>query len=188
LRLLRSSALVAAPAMSADLSVKAPVYKAGQQAETGEPIVLLHPGVGQRPDLGLPAAGLRESGLSASSPIRDGAISVRRRLTRAKPGIASEDFASARGISWTRQVSYRRPRQPAASIAFRFTAFSRPDRLLSLTVSSKPVRCGGRRHLLRRAPVSGRKIWDEIPVEIREVRAHPIGPRNPEGFRQWVEA
>jgi pimeloyl-ACP methyl ester carboxylesterase len=64
-------------------------------------------------------------------------------------------------------------------------AFSHPDRLLSLTVSSNQfgVVDGD-------IPAAGArirpKIWEEIPVEIREV-----GPSyraiNPEGFRQWVE-
>jgi pimeloyl-ACP methyl ester carboxylesterase len=64
-------------------------------------------------------------------------------------------------------------------------AFSHPERLLSLTVSSNQF------GLVDGAiPAAGArirpKIWDEIPVEFREV-----GPsyraRNPEGFALWVE-
>jgi len=64
-------------------------------------------------------------------------------------------------------------------------AFSHPDRLLSLTVSSNQFGV-----VEGEIPAAGArirpKIWDEIPVEIRE-----LGPSyravNPEGFRLWVD-
>jgi len=64
-------------------------------------------------------------------------------------------------------------------------AFSHPDRLLSLTVSSNSfgIADGG---ILAAAMRIRPRIWDEIPVEFRE-----LGPSyraaNPDGFRLWVE-
>src|SRR6267143_2029265 len=93
-------------------------------------------------------------------------------------------FAQAgyRVISYSRRGYFASA--AGGSIASDYT-FSHPDRLLSLTVSSNQFGVVDGDIFAAGSRIRP-KIWDEIPVEIREV-----GPsyraRNPEGFRQWIE-
>jgi pimeloyl-ACP methyl ester carboxylesterase len=64
-------------------------------------------------------------------------------------------------------------------------AFSHPDRLSSLAISSNPFGITDGEILAAATRIRPR-MWDEIPVEFRE-----LGPSyraaNPDGFRLWVE-
>jgi pimeloyl-ACP methyl ester carboxylesterase len=148
----------------------------------GEPIVLLHPASGSGLIWGYQQPVFAKAGYRVISYSRRGYYGSAP-VDRAKPGNASEDLhqlAEFLGLGKFHIVASA----AGGSIASDY-AFSHPDRLLSLTVSSNQfgVVDGD-------IPAAGArirpKIWDEIPVEIREV-----GPsyraRNPEGFRQWVE-
>jgi pimeloyl-ACP methyl ester carboxylesterase len=149
---------------------------------TGEPIVLLHPASGsaliwgyQQPAFA--AAGYRvicysRRGYYGSAP-----------LDHANPGIASEDLhqlADFLGVGKFHVVGSAQ----GGSIASDY-AFSHPERVLSLTVSSNQFGVVDGAIAAAGARIRP-QIWEEIPVEIREV-----GPsyraRNPEGFRQWIE-
>jgi pimeloyl-ACP methyl ester carboxylesterase len=104
-------------------------------------------------------------------------------VDRGNPGVASEDLhqlADHLGLGRFHLVGSAQ----GGSIASDY-AFSHPERLLSLTISSNQfgITDGD-------IPAAGARIrppaFDEIPVELREV-----GPsyraRNPDGFRLWVE-
>lgn len=148
----------------------------------GEPLVLVHPASGsaliwgyQQPAFA--AAGYRVIVYSRRGYYRSAP------LDRARPGIASEDLhqlADFLGLGKFHLVGSAQ----GGSIASDY-AFSHPERLLSLTVSSNQF--GVVDGAIQAAAARIRpQIWEEIPVEIREV-----GPsyraRNPEGLRQWIE-
>lgn len=149
---------------------------------TGEPIVLLHPASGsgliwdyQQPvfaKAGYRVISYSRRGYHGSAP-----------ADRAKPGTGSEDLhalADFLGLGKFHAVASA----AGGSIASDY-AFSHPERLLSLTVSSNQFGVVDGDIFAAGARVRP-KIWEEIPVEIREV-----GPSyraiNPEGFRLWVE-
>jgi pimeloyl-ACP methyl ester carboxylesterase len=149
---------------------------------TGEPIVLLHPASGSGLIWGYQQPVFAKAGYRVISYSRrgyHGSVPA----DRAKPGTGSEDLhqlAEFLGLDRFHIVASA----AGGSIASDY-AFSHPDRLLSLTVSSNQF--GVVDGDIAAAAGRGRpKIWDEIPVEIREV-----GPSyraiNPEGFRAWVE-
>lgn len=148
----------------------------------GEPLVLVHPASGsaliwgyQQPAFA--AAGYRVIVYSRRGYYRSAP------LGRARPGIASEDLhqlADFLGLGKFHLVGSAQ----GGSIASDY-AFSHPERLLSLTVSSNQF--GVVDGAIQAAAARIRpQIWEEIPVEIREV-----GPsyraRNPDGLRQWIE-
>jgi pimeloyl-ACP methyl ester carboxylesterase len=149
---------------------------------SGEPIVLLHPASGSALIWGYQQPAFARAGYRVISYSRRG-YHGSAPLDRGKPGIASEDLhqlAEFLGLGKFHLVGSAQ----GGSIASDY-AFSHPERLLSLTVSSNQfgvvdgdIAAAGSR--IRP------QIWEQIPVEIREV-----GPsyraRNPEGFRQWVE-
>jgi pimeloyl-ACP methyl ester carboxylesterase len=148
----------------------------------GEPVVLLHPASGsgliwsyQQPAFA--RAGYRVIAYSRRGYYGSGPVD------RANPGIASEDLhqlADFLGLGRFHLVGSAQ----GGSIASDY-AFSHPERLLSLTVSSNQFG-------LADGDISAAGVrirlpnFEEIPVEFREV-----GPsyraRNPDGFRLWTE-
>jgi len=149
---------------------------------TGEPIVLLHPASGSGLIWGYQQPVFAQAGYRVISYSRRGYFGSAP-ADRTKPGIASEDLHQL--VEFLGLGKFHIVASAAGGSIASDYAFSHPDRLLSLTVSSNQfgVVDGD-------IPAAGArirpKIWDEIPVEIREV-----GPsyraRNPDGFRQWVE-
>ena len=149
---------------------------------TGEPIVLLHPASGSGLIWGYQQPVFAKAGYRVISYSRRG-YHGSAPVDRANPGIASEDLhqlVEFLGLGKFHVVASA----AGGSIASDY-AFSHPDRLLSLTVSSNQFGVVDGDIAATGARIRP-KIWDEIPVEIREV-----GPsyraRNPEGFRLWVE-
>jgi len=149
---------------------------------TGEPIVLLHPASGSGLIWGYQQPVFAKAGYRVISYSRRGYFGSAP-VDRAKPGIASEDLhqlVEFLGLSKFHIVASA----AGGSIASDYV-FSHPDRLLSLTVSSNQFGVVDGDIFAAGSGIRP-KIWDEIPVEIREV-----GPsyraRNPEGFRQWIE-
>jgi len=149
---------------------------------TGEPIVLLHPASGSALIWGYQQPVFAKAGYRVVSYSRRGYYGSAP-VDRAKLGIGSEDLhqlAEFLGLGKFHLVASA----AGGSVASDY-AFSHPDRLLSLTVSSNQFGV-----VEGDIPAAGArirpKIWDEIPVEIRE-----LGPSyravNPEGFRLWVD-
>jgi pimeloyl-ACP methyl ester carboxylesterase len=149
---------------------------------SGEPIVLLHPASGsgliwgyQQPvfaKAGYRVIGYSRRGYYNSQPIE-----------RARTGIGSEDLQNLVdffGIGKFHLVASA----AGGSIAADY-AFSHPDRLLSLAISSNQfgVTDG---EIFAAATRIRPRIWDEIPVEFRELGPSYRGA-NPDGFRLWVE-
>lgn len=149
---------------------------------TGEPIVLLHPASGSGLIWGYQQPVFAKAGYRVISYSRRGYYGSAP-TDRAKPGIASEDLHQL--VEFLGLGKFHIVASAAGGSIASDYAFSHPDRLLSLTVSSNQFGV-----VEGDIPTAGArirpKIWEEIPVEIREV-----GPsyraRNPEGFRQWVE-
>ena len=149
---------------------------------TGEPIVLLHPASGSGLIWGYQQPVFAKAGYRVISYSRRGYYGSGP-LDRAKPGTGSEDLhalAEFLGLGRFHIVASA----AGGSIASDYV-FSHPDRVLSLTVSSNQF--GLVDGTIPEAGLRIRpKIWDEIPVEIREV-----GPsyraRNPDGYALWVE-
>ena len=149
---------------------------------TGEPIVLLHPASGSGLIWGYQQPVFAKAGYRVISYSRRGYFGSAP-IDRTKSGAASEDLhqlVEFLGLSKFHIVASA----AGGSIASDY-AFSHPDRLLSLTVSSNQFGVVDDDIAAAGARIRP-KIWEEIPVEIREV-----GPSyraiNPEGFRQWVE-
>jgi pimeloyl-ACP methyl ester carboxylesterase len=149
---------------------------------SGEPIVLLHPASGsgliwgyQQPvfaKAGYRVIGYSRRGYYNSQPIE-----------RARPGIGSEDLRNLvdfLGIGKFHLVASA----AGGSIAADY-AFSHPDKLSSLAISSNQfgVTDG---EIFAAATRIRPRIWDEIPVEFRELGPSYRGA-NPDGFRLWVE-
>lgn len=149
---------------------------------TGEPIVLLHPASGSGLIWGYQQPAFAKAGYRVISYSRRGYYGSAP-MDRAKPGNASEDLHQL--VEFLGLGKFHIVASAAGGSVASDYAFSHPERLLSLTVSSNQF------GLVDGAiPAAGArirpKIWDEIPVEFREV-----GPsyraRNPEGFALWVE-
>jgi len=149
---------------------------------SGEPIVLLHPASGSGLIWGYQQPVFVNAGYRVISYSRRGYFGSAP-VDRAKPGIASEDLhqlVEFLGLGKFHVVASA----AGGSIASDY-AFSHPDRLLSLTVSSNQFGVVDGDIFAAGSRIRP-KIWEEIPVEIREV-----GPsyraRNPEGYAQWIE-
>jgi pimeloyl-ACP methyl ester carboxylesterase len=149
---------------------------------TGEPIVLLHPASGSGLIWGYQQPAFARAGYRVISYSRRGYFGSAR-IDPAKPGIASQDLHELMdflGVDKFHIVASA----AGGSVASDY-AFSHPDRLLTLTVSSNQFGVVDGDIFAAGAGIRP-KIWDEIPVEIREV-----GPsyraRNPEGFKEWIE-
>jgi pimeloyl-ACP methyl ester carboxylesterase len=149
---------------------------------TGEPIVLLHPASGSGLIWGYQQPVFARAGYRVISYSRRGYYGSAP-ADRAKPGTGSDDLHQL--VEFLGLGKFHIVASAAGGSIASDYAFSHPDRLLSLTVSSNQfgVVDGD-------IPAAGArirpKIWEEIPVEFREV-----GPSyravNPEGFRLWVE-
>jgi pimeloyl-ACP methyl ester carboxylesterase len=149
---------------------------------SGEPIVLLHPASGSALIWGYQQPVFAKAGYRVISYSRRGYYGSAP-LDPAKPGTGSEDLHAL--VEFLALGKFHIVASAAGGSIASDYASSHPDRLLSLTVSSNQFGLVDGEILaagLRIRP----KIWDEIPVEIREV-----GPsyraRNPEGFALWVE-
>jgi len=148
----------------------------------GTPVVLSHPASGsglvwlyQQPAFaraGYRVIGYSRRGYYNSAP-----------YDKSKPGIGSQDMlrlADILGLGRFHLVGSA----AGGSVASDF-ALSHQDRLLSLTTSSNTL--GVRDGAIDEAQNFIRpKIWEEIPVEFREVGPSYRGA-NPEGFKKWVE-
>jgi len=149
---------------------------------TGEPIVLLHPASGSGLIWGYQQPVFAKAGYRVISYSRRG-YHGSAPADRAKPGIASEDLHQL--VEFLGLGKFHIVASAAGGSVASDYAFSHPERLLSLAVSSNQFGVADGDIATAGARIRP-KIWDEIPVEIREV-----GPsyraRNPEGFRQWVE-
>jgi pimeloyl-ACP methyl ester carboxylesterase len=149
---------------------------------SGEPIVLLHPASGSALIWGYQQPAFARAGYRVISYSRRG-YHGSAQVDRTKPGVASEDLhqlAEFLGLGKFHLIGSAQ----GGSIASDY-AFSHPERLLSLTVSSNQFGVVDGDIIAAGSRIRP-QIWEQIPVEIREV-----GPsyraRNPEGFRQWVE-
>jgi pimeloyl-ACP methyl ester carboxylesterase len=149
---------------------------------SGEPIVLLHPASGSGLIWGYQQPAFANAGYRVIAYSRRGYYNSQP-IERARPGIGSQDLqhlVEFLGVSKFHLVASA----AGGSIAADY-AFSHPDRLLSLTISSNQF--GNTDGEIFAAATRIRpRIWDEIPVEFRE-----LGPSyravNPDGFRLWVE-
>jgi pimeloyl-ACP methyl ester carboxylesterase len=148
----------------------------------GEPVVLMHPASGSALIWGYQQPVLAKAGYRVIAYSRRGYFNSAP-YQRENPGIGSEDLQnliSSLGIEKFHIVASA----AGGSVASDY-AFSHQDRLLSLTISSNSF--GVRDGTIGRAADAIRpKIFDELPVEFRE-----LGPSyraaNPEGTRHWVE-
>jgi pimeloyl-ACP methyl ester carboxylesterase len=149
---------------------------------SGEPIVLLHPASGsgliwgyQQPvfaKAGYRVIGYSRRGYYNSQPIE-----------RARPGIGSEDLRNL--VDFLDIGKFHLVASAAGGSIAADYAFSHPERLLSLAISSNQfgVTDG---EIFAAATRIRPRIWDEIPVEFRELGPSYRGA-NPDGFRLWVE-
>jgi pimeloyl-ACP methyl ester carboxylesterase len=148
----------------------------------GEPVVLLHPASGSGLIWGYQQPVFAKAGYRVIAYSRRGYWGSAP-LDRGNAGLASEDLhqlADHLGLGKFHLVGSAQ----GGSIASDY-AFSHPERLFSLTISSNQfgITDGD-------IPAAGARIrlpnFDEIPVEFREV-----GPsyraRNPDGFKLWAE-
>ena len=149
---------------------------------TGEPIVLLHPASGSGLIWGYQQPVFAKAGYRVISYSRRGYYGSAP-VDRAKPGIASQDLHQL--VEFLGLGKFHIVASAAGGSIASDYAFSHPDRLLSLTVSSNQFGVVDGDIAAAGARIRP-KIWDEIPVEIREVGPSYRG-RNPEGFRQWIE-
>jgi pimeloyl-ACP methyl ester carboxylesterase len=149
---------------------------------TGEPIVLLHPASGSGLIWGYQQPVFAKAGYRVISYSRRGYFGSAP-VDRTKPGIASEDLHQL--VEFLGLGKFHIVASAAGGSIASDYAFSHPDRLLSLTVSSNQFGVVDGDIFAAGSRIRP-KIWEEIPVEIREV-----GPsyraRNPEGFAQWIE-
>src|SRR5579871_1408285 len=147
---------------------------------SGEPVILLHPASGSGLIWGYQQPVFAKAGYRVISYSRRGYIGSAP-VDRARPGIASEDLHQLADFLKLGKFHLVGSAQ-GGSIASDY-AFSHPDRLLSLTISSNQFGVVDGDIVAAAMRIRPR---EQIPVEILEV-----GPsyraRNPEGFRQWIE-
>jgi pimeloyl-ACP methyl ester carboxylesterase len=149
---------------------------------SGEPIVLLHPASGSGLIWGYQQPVFAKAGYRVISYSRRGYYGSAP-TDRANPGTGSEDLHQL--VEFLGLGKFHLVASAAGGSIASDYAFSHPERLLSLTVSSNQFGLAD-----GEIPAAGArirpKIWDEIPVEVREV-----GPsyraRNPEGYQLWIE-
>jgi pimeloyl-ACP methyl ester carboxylesterase len=149
---------------------------------SGEPIVLLHPASGSALVWGYQQPAFAAEGYRVIAYSRRG-YHGSAPLDRDRPGIASDDLHQLADHLRLDKFHLVGSAQ-GGSIASDY-AFSHRDRLLSLTVSSNQFGVADGAIFTASSRLRP-PIWDQIPVEIREV-----GPsyraRNPDGLRLWVE-
>jgi pimeloyl-ACP methyl ester carboxylesterase len=149
---------------------------------SGEPIVLLHPASGSGLIWGYQQPAFAKAGYRVIAYSRRGYYNSQP-IERARPSIGSEDLQNLvdfLGIGKFHLVASAAGGSVAADYAF-----SHPDKLLSLAISSNQfgVTDG---EIFAAATRIRPRIWDEIPVEFRELGPSYRGA-NPDGFRLWVE-
>jgi pimeloyl-ACP methyl ester carboxylesterase len=149
---------------------------------SGEPIVLLHPASGSALIWGYQQPAFAKAGYRVIAYSRHGYYGSASG-DRANPGIASQDLhrlAGFLGIGKFHIVASA----AGGSIASDY-AFSQPERLLSLIVSSNQFGVAAGEIFAAGARIRP-PFWEDMSVEYRE-----LGPSyraiNPEGFRLWVE-
>jgi pimeloyl-ACP methyl ester carboxylesterase len=148
----------------------------------GDPIVLLHPASGSALIWGYQQPAFAKAGHRVIAYSRRGYFNSDP-IDKSRPGTGSQDLhdlVEFLGIGRFHLVASA----AGGSIASDY-AFSRPERLRSLTVSSNSfgVVDGDIFAAAQRIRPRG---WDEMPVEFREVGPSYRGA-NPDGFRLWVE-
>jgi pimeloyl-ACP methyl ester carboxylesterase len=146
----------------------------------GEPIVLLHPASGSGLIWSYQQPAFARAGYRVISYSRRGYYGSAP-VDRTRPGIASDDLHQLADFLKLGRFHLVGSAQ-GGSIASDY-AFSHPDRLLSLTISSNQFGVTDGDIV---AAAMRLRTREHIPIEIMEV-----GPsyraRNPEGFRQWIE-
>jgi pimeloyl-ACP methyl ester carboxylesterase len=148
----------------------------------GEPIVLLHPASGSALIWGYQQPVFAKAGYRVIAYSRRGYYNSQP-IERAHPGIGSEDLQHL--VDFLGLGKFHLVASAAGGSVAADYAFSHPDRLSSLTVSSNQFGNTDGEIFAAAARIRPH-IWDEIPVEFRE-----LGPSyraaNPDGFRLWVE-
>jgi pimeloyl-ACP methyl ester carboxylesterase len=146
----------------------------------GEPIVLLHPASGSGLIWGYQQPVFAKAGYRVISYSRRGYYGSAP-VDRMRPGIASEDLHQLADFLKLGKFHLVGSAQ-GGSIASDY-AFSHPERLFSLTISSNQFGVTDGDIV---AAAQRLRTREQIPIEVMEV-----GPsyraRNPEGFRQWIE-
>jgi pimeloyl-ACP methyl ester carboxylesterase len=149
---------------------------------SGEPIVLLHPASGSALIWGYQQPVFAAAGYRVIAYSRRGYYNSQP-IERARPGVGSEDLQHL--VNFLRLDKFHLVASAAGGSIAADYAFSHPDRLSSLAISSNQFGVGDGAIFAAAARIRPR-IWDEIPVEYRE-----LGPSyraaNPDGFRLWVE-
>ncbi|MEA2906671.1 MAG: hypothetical protein QOI12_4058 [Alphaproteobacteria bacterium] len=149
---------------------------------SGQPIVLLHPATGSALIWGYQQPAFAKAGYRVVGYSRRGYYNSAP-FDKEKPGIGSEDLhALAGGLGLQR--FHLVASAAGGSIASDF-AFSYPERLYSLTISSNQfgVRDG---EIAKAAAFIRPKGWDDMPADFRELGPSYRGA-NPQGARQWAE-
>lgn len=148
----------------------------------GEPIVLLHPATGSALIWGYQQPVLAKAGYRVIAYSRRGYFNSAP-FDKDNPGIGSVDLFNLIGRLKLEKV-HLVASAAGGSIASDF-AFSYPDRLMSLTISSNSfgVRDG---EIAKAAHFIRPKGWSAMPAEFRELGPSYRGV-NPEGTRQWME-
>jgi len=149
---------------------------------SGEPIVLLHPASGSALIWGYQQPVFAKAGYRVVAYSRRGYYNSQP-IERARPGVGSEDLQHL--VDFLGSGKFHLVASAAGGSVAADFAFSHPDRLLSLAVSSNQFGNTDGEIFAAAARIRPR-MWDEIPVEFRE-----LGPSyravNPDGFLQWVE-
>jgi pimeloyl-ACP methyl ester carboxylesterase len=149
---------------------------------SGEPIVLLHPASGSGLIWGYQQPVFAKAGYRVIAYSRRGYYNSQP-IERTRPGIGSEDLRNLvdfLGIGKFHLVASA----AGGSIAADY-ALSHPDKLLSLAISSNQFGVTDGEIFAAGTRIRPH-IWDEIPVEFRELGPSYRGA-NPDGFRLWVE-
>ena len=149
---------------------------------SGEPVVLLHPASGSGLIWGYQQPAFAKAGYRVIGYSRRGYYNSQP-IERAHPGIGSEDLQHL--VEFLGVGKFHLVASAAGGSVAADYAFSHPDRLSSLTISSNQFgNTDG--EIFAAAERIRPRIWDEIPVEYRE-----LGPSyraiNPDGYRLWVE-
>jgi pimeloyl-ACP methyl ester carboxylesterase len=148
----------------------------------GQPIVLLHPATGSGLIWGYQQPAFVKAGYRVIAYSRRGYINSDPG-DRTKPGNGSFDLHNL--IEFLRIPKFHLVASAAGGSIASDYAFSHPERLYSLTVSSNSlgVRDG---EIAKAAAFIRPKGWDDMPAEFRE-----LGPSyraaNPEGTKRWME-
>jgi pimeloyl-ACP methyl ester carboxylesterase len=148
----------------------------------GQPIVLLHPATGSGLIWGYQQPVFAKAGYRVIGYSRRGYINSAP-AEKDKPGIGSVDLHNL--IEFLGVQKFHLVASAAGGSIASDYAFTHPERLYSLTISSNQfgVRDG---EIAKAAAFIRPKGWDEMPAEFRE-----LGPSyraaNPDGVKRWME-